>query len=341
MRVLMICPELPSSDKPGTMAPGARQIRSIQQAGIETEVCDMRGIPKLKYVQMIPRIRRATRSADLIHAHFGYCGWLALIGRTLSFRRIPVVMSYMGSDLLGTPYNEHGDIRYLSKIEMKCNVALAGRYDQIIVKSKELAGRIPHVTSHVIPNGVDLQTFKPMDRRQACEQIKLDPDELNVLFPGNPNDPRKGHQLASAAVKVAEQQLNRPINLVPLWRVRADEVAVYMNACNAMVMTSVFEGSPNVVKEAMACNQRVIGVPVGDVHELLDGVEGCFRTSRDAHEIGQALVQVLNADRLSNGREILQLRQLSLEAVAQRVIAVYHQALSKYSRVSQPARITP
>lgn len=340
MRVLMICPELPSSARPGTMAPGARQIQSIQHAGIETDVCDMRGIPKLKYLQMIPRIRHGVRSADLIHAHFGYCGWLALIGRFLAFRRIPIVMSYMGSDLLGTPYNEKGDIEYLSKIEMKCNVAIARRFDQIIVKSKELAGRIPHVSSHIIPNGVDLQAFKPMDRRQACERIKLDPEQLNVLFPGNPNNPRKGFQLASEAVKVAEQKLSRSINLVPLWRVKPEDVAVYMNACNAMVMTSVFEGSPNVVKEAMACNQRVIGVPVGDVHDLLDGVDGCFRTSRDPNEIGHALAQVLGSDRLSNGREILQTRELTLEGVAKRVIAVYNQALAEYRHVSQPERIT-
>jgi glycosyltransferase involved in cell wall biosynthesis len=340
MRVLMICPELPSSDKPGTMAPGARQIQSIQQAGVETVVCDMRGIPKLKYLQMIPRIRRAARSVDLIHAHFGYCGWLALIGRLLAFRRIPIVMSFMGSDLLGTPYNEQGDIEFLSRVEVKCNVAMAHRYDQIIVKSTELRERISHVTSHLIPNGVDLQTFKPMDRRRACEHIKLDSDRLNVLFPGNPENPRKGHQLASAAVKVAEQQLNRSINLVPLWRVKPDDVAVYMNACQAMLMTSVFEGSPNVVKEAMACNLCVIAVPVGDVHELLDGVVGCFRTSRDPNEVGRALAGILKAGRQSNGREILQQRELSLEGVAKRVIAVYHQALSEYGQISQPARIT-
>ena len=340
MRVLMICPELPSNDKPGTMAPGARQIRSIKQAGIDTDVCDLRGIPKLKYLQIIPRIRRAASSANLIHAHFGYCGWLALIGRSLSFRRIPIVMSFMGSDLLGSPYNEQGDLERLSVAEMKCNAAVAGRYDQIIVKSQEMAARISHVACHVIPNGVDLDTFRPMDRRQACEQINLNPDQLNVLFPGNPNNPRKGHQLASAAVKVAEQQLNKSINLVPLWRIKPEQVAVYMNACHAMVMTSVFEGSPNVVKEAMACNQCVIGVPVGDVHELLDGVEGCFRTSRDAPEIGQALALVLKAGLASNGREILQSRGLSLDGVAGRVIAVYHKALEQYKRVSDVSRST-
>lgn len=336
----MICPELPTASKPGTMAPGARQIQSIQRAGIETHVCDMRGIPKLKYLQMVPRIRKAISDVDLIHAHFGYCGWLALLSRALVSRKVPIVISFMGSDLLGTPYNEQGDLERLSKLEMKINVALANQYDQVIVKSEEMAARIPHVSSHVIPNGVDLEVFKPMERQTACHQIGLDYRQFQVLFPGNPDNPRKGYQLASSAVKIAEKLLNRSINLVPLWRVNADQVAVYMNACNAMVMTSVFEGSPNVVKEAMACNLCVIGVPVGDVHEMLQGVEGCYRTSRDPSQIGQALANVLRSAALSNGREVLQTRQLSLEGVAERVIAVYQKALPQDQQFLQHTGIT-
>jgi glycosyltransferase involved in cell wall biosynthesis len=246
----------------------------------------------------------------------------------------------MGSDLLGTPYNEQGDLERLSKLEMKINVALANQYDQVIVKSEEMAGRVRHVSCHVIPNGVDLEVFKPMAREQACDQIGLDHRQLHVLFPGNPDNPRKGHQLATSAVRIAEKLINRSIDLVPLWRVNADKVAVYMNACNAMVMTSVFEGSPNVVKEAMACNLSVIGVPVGDVHEMLQGVEGCCRTSRDPLQIGQALANVLNSAASSNGREILQARQLSLEGVAERIIAVYHKALSQDQQLFQHTGIT-
>lgn len=327
MRVLMICPELPTSDRPGTMAPGARQIRSIQQAGVDTQVIDMRGIPKLKYLQMIPRIRRAAKKVDLIHAHFGYCGWLGLTGRLLAAARIPVVISYMGSDLLGSPINEKGDLERFSPVEIWCNKRMAKRYDQVIVKSQEMADIIASVSCHIIPNGVDMSVFRPMERTSCCLQIGLNPNHINVLFPGNPNDPRKGHALATASVKVAEQILNTSINLVPLWKVKPDQVASYMNACNAMLMTSVFEGSPNVVKEALACNASVIGVPVGDVHELLDGVRACHRVSRDSTEIGSKLAEALQKNEPSNGREIMQLRGLSLEGVASRIISVYESAL--------------
>ena len=68
MRVLMICPELPRPGQPGTMAPGMRQIQSIQALGIETVVVDMQGIPKLKYLQLLPKIRRYAKQVDVIHS---------------------------------------------------------------------------------------------------------------------------------------------------------------------------------------------------------------------------------------------------------------------------------
>lgn len=337
MRVLMICPELPSPGKPGSMAPGARQIQSIQQAGIETEIVDMRGVPKLKYLQVLPRIRQAIKRVDLIHAHFGYCGWLALLGRKLALRRVPIVMSFMGDDLLGTPYNEKGDLERASIVAARWNRSLAKSYDQVIVKSQEMADLILPVVAHVVPNGVDFSVFCPLDSAACSEQIGLAPTKLKVLFPGNPENPRKGHGLAVAAVAVAEAILHTKIDLIPLWGVKPDQVALYMNACNAMLMTSQIEGSPNVVKEALACNQCVVGVPVGDVHQLLQGVEACQATSRDPQEIGSALATILSAGTRSNGREVMHQRGLNLESVARRIITIYELALgTRSASLEQP-----
>ena len=158
---------------------------------------------------------------------------------------------------------------------VRTNKVLAWRVTQVIVKSQQMANVIAPAPSTVIPNGVDVNTFRPMDREAARKELHL-PSELKcVLFPGNPQDPRKGHKLATAAIEVASRRFGQRIELLPLWGVQPQQVAVYMNACDAMVMTSLLEGSPNVVKEAMACNAPVIGVPVGDVEQLLDGVQGC------------------------------------------------------------------
>jgi glycosyltransferase involved in cell wall biosynthesis len=328
LRVLMICPELPTEKTPGSMAPGARQIQSIVQAGVDVEIVDMRGIPKLKYLQVIPKVRRALRSVNVVHAHFGYCGWLALLGRKLAMRRVPIVISFMGDDLLGTPLDELGTLQRSSLIAARINCRMAKRYDQVIVKSAEMSQRLGTVPCHVIPNGVDLDSFRPQARHEARGRLGWSVEGLRVLFPGNPANPRKGHGLAKAAVSIAGQSLGQTIELIPLWGVKPEWVATYMNACDAMLMTSLIEGSPNVVKEALGCNANVIAVPVGDVHDMLYGVEHCVCTSREAPEIAKALVHVLRQAQASNGRDVLRQRGLSLEGVARQIISVYEQALA-------------
>jgi glycosyltransferase involved in cell wall biosynthesis len=96
-----------------------------------------------------------------------------------------------------------------------------------------------------------------------------------------------------------------------------------MNACDAMLLTSLIEGSPNVVKEAMACNLPVVAVPVGDVPELLAGVPGYIVCPRDAQQLGDALAHVLASPPQAAGRAALEQKGLDLASVARRVLAVY------------------
>ncbi len=327
MRILMVCPELPRADSPGSMAPCARQIESLRELGHTIDVIDMQGIPKLKYLQVIPRLRRLAKQADVIHAHFGYCGWLARLAPLWSGVRAPLVISFMGDDLLGTPYNPEGDLEWFSKVMVWANKRLAAKTRQVIVKSQQMAQVLAPTAVHVIPNGVDTDVFRPLDRSDTRRQLNLPAESPLVLFPGDPNNPRKGHALATAAVQAASRSLGRPIELLPLWGVDHPRVPLYMNACNAMLMTSLIEGSPNVVKEAMACNIPVIGVPVGDVHQLLDGVAGCERCPRDAQALGAAIVRALNARHLS-ARDAIVDRGLELRCIARRITGVYENALA-------------
>lgn len=325
MRVLMITPELPRPDRPGSMAPTARQIASLRDVGIDVEVVEMRGIPKLKYLQVIPRVRALAKQVDLIHAHFGYCGWLARVQR-----RVPVIVSFMGDDLLGTP-NNRGDRTLASRIAVRTNIRLARRVAAVIVKSHEMARVLSPLEPTVIPNGVDLDTFAPQNKHAARTSLDLNPDSKLVLFPGDPNNPNKGFALASTAVEDASRRLRVAIELLPLWGVAPDQVATYMNACDAMLMTSLTEGSPNVVKEAMACDLPVVAVPVGDVAELLHGVDGCAVCAREPSAIGQQLARSLVVDSPTNGRQVILRKKLDIGSVAKRVIDVYAHVLGTAS----------
>lgn len=319
----MVTPALPRPGRPGTMAPTARQIESIRALGVEVEVLEIRGARRLKYLQCLPAFRSITASVDLVHAHFGYCGWLA---RTQKHK--PVVVSYMGDDLLGTP-DATGRASAFSRCVVHADRWLAQTVDAVIVKSAEMARVVAPVDAHIIPNGVDLQTFAPMDATEARASLGWPEGKRYILFAGNPDVPRKGFSLARAAVMHAAARMAEPLTLVPLSNVAPDRVPVYMNACDVLLMTSLLEGSPNVVKEAMACNLPVVSVPVGDVPELLADMNGCAVCSREPHDLAGALVGTLHRARRTNGRVALERKGLDLPSVARKVVDVYLGVLSR------------
>ncbi len=329
MHVLAITPELPRPGEPGSMAPAARQIQSLREAGVDFTVLDLRGIPIIKYLLALPKIRALLGQVDLVHAHFGYCGWLGRLQH-----RTPVVISFMGDDLLGTP-DDNGRLKWFSRQMVAANKQLAARVNQVIVKSPEMARVLAPTPCHIVPNGVDLDLFQPVPRNEARRLLGWPQDDTCVLFPGNPDNPRKGHALAQAATRQAEQRLGHAVQLKQLWQVPPDQVPLYMNACDAMWMTSLIEGSPNVVKEALACNRPIVAVPVGDVADLLRHVEGCRVAQRDPLELGRAMAGVLTEYRKSSGRVELQRRGLDLPSVAERIIRIYELALHQKSHIGR------
>ena len=311
------------------MAATARQIDSLRARGITITVLEMRGIRRLKYPQSLPRLLRLAAGADLVHAHYGYCGWLARfqLGR-------PVVVSFMGDDILGTP-DASGRVGPRSKAVVALDRRLARLVDAVIVKSAEMAEVVAPVEAHVIPNGVDVELFRPREGADAKRRLGWDDDRRRVLFAGNPATPRKGFPLAREAVSEAARCLADDVELVPLAGVAPDRVPLYMNACDALLLTSFLEGSPNVAKEAMACNLPVVSVPVGDVRALIEDVEACSVRPRDARALGEALACLLAARVRSNGRAALYRKGLTLDRVAQRVVAVYEEVVAR--RQQQPS----
>ena len=329
MKVLMLSPELPSERNPGSMAPAARQMESIRQSNVDVKIVDMVGWPVLKYGNGLWRMYRMAHNVDLIHAHFGYCGWLAR-GQL----RKPVVLSLMGSDTYGDREGRDGTSDWFSASVAYLNRNwLAPKMDAVIVKSKAMANMLPHVTTHVIPNGVDTDVFRPIDGAAAREQLGWSSERKVVLFPGNPDNPRKGFGLATAAVDVANSLGTHNIELVPLWGISPNEVPLFMNACDLMLMVSVAEGSPNVVKEAMACNTPIVSVKVGDTAELLNNVAGCRVCERDPKEIGSAISQQIVRPVESEGRQAISRMRLDLASVAERVLAVYHSVVQQSDKV--------
>jgi glycosyltransferase involved in cell wall biosynthesis len=103
------------------------------------------------------------------------------------------------------------------------------------------------------------------------------------------------------------------------------QVPIYMNAADVLVMASMLEGSPNAVKEAMATNLPVITVDVGDAADLIGPTEGCYLVPREAAAIAEKIIQVCRRGGRTKGRDWIQ--KLSMDQTAKQIVEVYAEAL--------------
>lgn len=260
---------------------------------------------------------------DLIHAQTGHCGALA----RLQFR-YPVLTSYVGYDVYGKQ-RTNGGIAIKSRVEAWLFRNLARTFAATITKSRGLSDALPasaRPRDTVLPNGVDRRLFRPLARQQARERLGWSLDGLVVLFVGDPKVPRKRFRLAEEACARARESFPElslrvcsgvPVPRVPLW----------MNAADVLLLTSLAEGSPNAVKEAMACNLPIVAVDVGDVRDVISGTERCRVTDDSSERLGDALVEVLaDAPARTDGRD--RTAHLSLETIAARLLQIYEQLVA-------------
>jgi glycosyltransferase involved in cell wall biosynthesis len=258
-----------------------------------------------------------------------YGGIMAgIITRTVNDR--PTVVSFCGSDLLG----EHlsGALRKLiAGYGVRTSRRAARRAWGIIVKSKNLRDALPDDVDQckvrVIANGVDLERFKPLDRDVCRKRLSWCANRFHVLFPANSGDPVKRPDLAQAAVRTVNR-LGVPAELHYLRNVPHDEVPIWLNASDVVLLTSLHEGSPNIVKESLACDVPVVSVNVGDVRERLQDIVGCYLAQPEPYDLATKLHRV----RLDPGRVAgrIRIQELSSGHVALRLKGFYDELLVWY-----------
>jgi glycosyltransferase involved in cell wall biosynthesis len=177
-----------------------------------------------------------------------------------------------------------------------------------------------------VANGVDLELFRPLDRSACRAELGWDESARHVLFPASPRRPEKGFSLASRAVALVQSQGTR-VELHALEGVPHEAIPTWLNAADVVVLTSAHEGSPNAVKEALACNVPVVAVDVGDVRARLAPIRGCEVAERRPEDIALKLARVLGHDRRIASRE--HVSDLALDHVARRIRDVYESATSE------------
>ncbi|HEX7087914.1 MAG TPA: glycosyltransferase [Vicinamibacterales bacterium] len=332
MRVLAVTNMWPTPARPAAGALVAQQVVGLRRAGVEIEVLHADRLERGMrcYAGLGSRCRAAAERADVVHAMYG--GILADIV-TSAARGRPTVVSFCGSDLLGEPLAP-APRRLLAWAGTLASRRAARRAARIVVKSRNLARALGADARpervHVIPNGVDLSRFRPLDRTECRRALGWDDRTVHVLFPTTNGAAVKRRPLAAAALAELERTGVRAV-MRELTGVPHADVPLWINACDALLLTSAHEGSPNVVKEALACGVPIVSVDVGDVRERIAGLDGCRIAEPDPRALAAALREVLDGPRRIDARA--QIEPLSLEHVSARLVDVYRRALAQPAAV--------
>jgi glycosyltransferase involved in cell wall biosynthesis len=321
MRVLLVTSEWPTVDLPHAVPFIVQEVKYLRKAGIDVTVFNFRGnkIP-LNYCKHWLRLRNTLDFSkfDLIHAHFGQSGILALPAK------IPLVVTFHGSDLQGIT-DAKGRYTVTGRVLRLVSQFISRRADGIILSSEHLKQFLsPKLPINIIPPGIDLGIFLPMSQREARQALGLPLGEHLVLFGADPSRTVKRYFLAEKAVGLIRDRFN--VHLIPLSGINHNLVPLYMNACDVLVLTSKHEGSPTVIKEALACNLPVVSVDVGDVRQRLGNLSGCVLCREDSPEvIAKGLAEVLSKGNRIQGRQAV--AELDLRFTTQKVISVYRSVL--------------
>lgn len=303
VKVLVVC-----SKNSGRIAPFImEQVEALGKIGVVTEYFTVEQKGMMGYLRSRKLMLQKIKSfqPDLIHAHYGMSGLLANLQR-----KIPVVVTYHGSDINN---NKAFKFSRLSILLSKYNIFVSQANVQKSKVKKNYA---------LIPCGVETAIFKPMEQDGAGQQFQFKKDKQYALFAASFQNRVKNSALAIEAVQ------NIPnLELLELKGYTRQEVAVLMNAVDVCLMTSFTEGSPQFIKEAMACNCPIVSVDVGDVAEVIADTQGCYVSSHDVNQLTENLRAVLQHNQRTKGRERIVELALDSESVARRIVEVYENVL--------------
>lgn len=285
------------------------QGESIKKQGIELDYFLIKpGF--IQYLTAIPKLKKRFRNGgyEIAHAHYSLSAFTAAFSGCK-----PLVVSLMGSDvfqsfvfrLLIFVFNNYG-------------------WDRTIVKTSEMRSCLKLKNADIIPNGVDINTFKPYTKAEARSFLNYSQDKQIILFISNPGRPEKNLTLAEQAVYTLN---NDKIEFRHIFNIANEKMPYYYCAADVMLLTSKWEGSVNVVKEAMACNCPIVSTDVGDVRFVIGKTEGCYLTSFDPRDIAEKIKYALDFNKRTNGRKRIMDLSLDSVSISKRIIETYNRVV--------------
>lgn len=260
------------------------------------------------YMENIKPLRKQIKDNryDIIHAHYSFSAFCASLAGAK-----PLVVSLMGSDVKAN---------VLFKLLIKLFTFFYA-WKAVIVKSEDMKRSLGLKKAYVIPNGVDMNMFQPMHQQQCQAQLGWDSEKKHILFPANPKRYEKNYDLAAAAFRLLN---DTSIQIHCFENIPHVQTPIWYNAADAVLLTSLWEGSPNAIKEAMACCRPIVCTKVGDVLSLLRNCKGSYISDFNPRDIANNIASALLFNGITNGDECLKELLLDAENVANKIFNIYN-----------------
>jgi glycosyltransferase involved in cell wall biosynthesis len=306
MKVLVVC-----SFNRRRIAPFiTEQVESLRKRGVVIDYYLIIGKGIFGYIRNYRSLKKkiSNFNPDLIHAHYGFSGLLAGFQR-----KIPIITTYHGSDInlwWIRPFSA------ISAFLSRHNIFISeGLVKKTLYKGKEYS---------IIPNGVDLNLFLPLNKNIARKSLDISEKEKIVLFSGSFNNKVKNHSLAQKSI-----DLLKKVKLLELKRYSREEVNLLLNASDVILMTSFHEGSPQIIKEAMSCNRPIVSTDVGDVNKLIGQVNGCYIADSNPSVIASKIIDALKMEKTEDGRRRIIEFGLDLDSVSSKIFNLYNVVIKR------------
>ncbi len=274
------------------------------------------------YLRNVKHLRAAIQEQrpDVVHAHYTLCGWVAVLARGGK----PIVLSLMGDDAQGT-FTAVGRRTRSSWVFILLTKLVQPFLAAIIFKSKDLGKAVWRKRiAHWVPNGVRLEQFST-DSGDARDELGLDRSKKHVLFLGDPMDANKNIALVRGAIALLDRH---DVLFHAPHGIDHDEVVKYLNSVDVFTLSSFGEGSPNVVKEAMACNCPIVTVPAGDAAWVVGDTAGCFIADYSPKDFAEKLERALAFNSRTKGRERLIALGLDARTIAGKLVDIYRNVIN-------------
>jgi glycosyltransferase involved in cell wall biosynthesis len=311
VRVLVVTNFMPDAAAPQRGRWVRDQVDEMRRRGVEVDLFEFpRG--RNEYLPATRRLRALLRRErfDLVHAHYGLAGWVAKLAGAA-----PLIVTFHGTDV------RHHLVGHLSR-RLAWRIDLVAGASRALFEAEDGRPGLPAVPgSAVLPCGPDLSRFEPLPRAEARRQLGLDPEARYLFFPANPERPEKRHDRAAELAAVSGADLLTGGSIEP------EQMPLWINAADAVLVTSDYEGFGMAAVEALACEVPVLSTPVGIAPYALGGIDGCLCAPFEADAWAKVAQRHLEA---SDPRVAGSVRAatLSAAAMAERVIVAYDAVLA-------------